>query len=213
MKKLTVTTSVLFASIFAYQPAAQAEWEVGFTANAFSAGGEPSNDILGQGLFVKRKLSNTSNVVGALDLVSGADFEEPARFLGIMQDQSLKAIDTKSDRTTLSVWYERSFGDDIDRGFFWKVGGSVASVDADPVSGPIDGGGMFNITTDAGTELSVLAGLGYTQPLTERLSFVGSFDVGYTSADWTVTDTVSGTTKQLGDYSTYGARLGLSYSF
>jgi len=72
-------------------------------------------------------------------------------------------------------------------------------------------GGTFNIATDAGTEFAVLAGIGYSASLTENLNFNASVDARENFADWKLTDSVSGASGSVGNYLTYGLRIGLNY--
>lgn len=78
-----------------------------------------------------------------------------------MQDPALKAIDAAATNTILSASLGRQYGS-TDKGFdwFWTAGIGIGFPDVDTVSGPVDGGGTFEISTDAGTEIHLLASLG-----------------------------------------------------
>ena len=190
------------------------DWELGFQGNAMFGSGEPANDILGYGIFVKKQINQRAKVAGGIDIISGADFEDPALYLRIPTPAGTKPNDSKYDSTGLSVWYEQAFGSTINKGFFWKAGAGVSNASASTVTGATASGGTYSITTDPGTEFLVLGGLGYTTPIGKSdFLFTGSLDAQYNIADWEVTDTISGTSKSLGSYFVYGVKLGISYRF
>ena len=86
-------------------------------------------------------------------------------------------------------------------------------IDVDDVSGPLEGGGTFNITTDAGTETLLGIKLGIRQSLGDYWSANYALRYDYHLADWNVTDTISSSTTDIGNYSTYGILVGVSRKF
>jgi hypothetical protein len=72
----------------------------------------------------------------------------------------------------------------------------------------VDGGGIFIITTDAGTEFHLTASLGtsYHFSKTWSASFTGRLEHHFT--DYTLTDSVSGATRTMDSQTPMGASLG-----
>ena len=215
---MKLKTILLFLTVLAVSLTAHADehsldkpWEVGATFNPFVGTGTPTNDMIGAGIVVKRAISDKAKVAFGFDMFSGFDFERPAETLGIQQATGIKAIDATGDKTSFSLWYEGALSETIERGFYWKAGASLGLVDVGTASGATASGGTFNISTDAGTEFAVLAGIGYSASLTENLNFNASFDVQENFADWTLTDSVSGASGSVGNYLTYGLRIGFNY--
>lgn len=196
-------------------PAAEPQWELGVRSGISVSDGIPANDYLGFGIVGKFRLHEGQHVGVALDSLE-YDFERPWRVVGVEQDKTVKPkdIDAKATSTLVTLFYERSYGQATDRwNWYWTAGLGAASPDIDGATGPAVGGGTFDISTDAGTEL--VPGLGGGV----RLNFARNFSAGldlnasYHVADWTVTDRSSGRSGTVDDYTRFGLQLGVGYRF
>jgi len=178
-----------------------------------TAGGEPANDILGFGFAGRFRLSEQWLLGFAVDRAD-YDFEQPARTLGLKQDPSAEPIDAKATATALSGWIEREYSAGSGRfRFFWNGGVGVASPDVDDVSGPLSGGGSFDITTDPGTELILSLGGGVKARLWKHLALELAARADHHLMDWEVMDRVSGRSGKLDDYTGIGGHFGLNFRF
>lgn len=194
-------------------PAAYANGEryvVGIRANALAAGGEPSNDMLGVGVYGYYRLQEGWYLGAALDR-AGYDFERPYRILGLAAEE----IDADASSTSVSAWIERRYAHPGRRlTWFWGAGVGFSSVDVDDVSGPTSGGGTFDITTDAGTETLLVGSAGFRYALADgSWALRGALRVDHHLADWKVVDRASGRSDTIDDYTATGIHIGIERSF
>lgn len=187
-------------------------WEMGLRSNIVSAGGEPANDMISAGIFFRYPLSIDSLLGFALDQAE-YDFETPASLLSLTQDPAVKSIDSTVSATTVSVWYEHLLGSPSASRWFVTGGVGISKPDVKDVSGPLAGGGSFNISTDAGTEFIASLSGGWRYRFSPHWSTEVALRADRHFADWKVTDRVSGRTFNVGDYTGLGAHIGLSYNF
>lgn len=149
----------------------------------------------------------------SIDYLSG-DFEQPYRKLGI---PSTKINDANMTNIIISVWGEREFtpgSDALQRLRPYIAGGiGVGLVDVDDVRGSVDGGGQYDITTDAGTEYIPAFAAGFRYLLGESWEAEIAGRYSYHIADWQVKDRVSGSVGKIDNYSTYGFYLGVGFRF
>jgi hypothetical protein len=189
-------------------------WEVGYRAGTALGDGEPYNDLPIAGhVFVRRHLDGPWSVSAWIES-AGGDFELPAKVVGLVQDPNTSDID--SDLSVLSVGLsgERALWQSA-RGsrLYALLGVAYSAVDADDVSGPLAGGGTFDVTTDPGSEVLGSLGLGYQLRLGERFSLEAVARYDHHFASWEVRDRISGSTGSIDDYSAYAFLVGLTYSF
>lgn len=201
-------------SISVTSHAQEGDISFGLYGNIVGSSGKPSNDVLGIGLIGSYKLKDKWFV--DLELIhSEADFERPWKVLGIIQDETLeKTIDAlyTSNLVMAQIGQNMSSGSkSFD--YYWSAGLGFNSIDVETVSGPVQGGGTFNITTDAGTETIIGGKLGIKQHLSDNWSMNYALRADYHLADWTVTDTISNTTTKIDDYTTYGILVGAQMKF
>lgn len=89
----------------------------------------------------------------------------------------------------------------------------IGLVDVDDASDAVEGGGRYDITTDAGTEfIPALAG-GLRLLLGERWEAEIAGRYSYHVADWDVRDRLAGRVASVGDYTTLGFYVGLGFRF
>jgi hypothetical protein len=175
--------------------------------------GEPANDMMGRGVFARYRLDADWLLGGAVDEFV-FDFEGPAALLGLQQSLAVDTIDTDATRTSITIWAERELGGD-DRWLqpFALFGGGVGLMDADDVTGPLEGGGTFDITTDPGTEFLLFAGLGVRARLARHVTLEVAARADYHLADWKLLDRVSNREAKIGSYHAIGGYVGLTWRF
>lgn len=205
--------TVLLFSLLPFLLAATARaqsWELGPRLLVLNAGGEPANDLMGAGVFGRYRVNDRWLVGFAVDSITG-DYERPYEFVGI---SSPEEIDATIDAVVFSGWIEREYGRPDGRlGWFWTAGLGFTSPGTDDVTGPRTGGGTFDVTTDAGSEILASIGFGLRHRLGQRWGLSYSVRADQHFADWEITDRVSGQTGAIDDYTTYGLLLGLTYRF
>ena len=122
-------------------------------------------------------------------------------------------VDASATATNVAMWIERRYAAGARGSWSWLAGLGVGLVDADDVTGPVQGGGTYRITTDPDTELLMLGGLGYRYRIGGNWSLDGSIGLTYHLADWQVRDLNSGAVGNVGNYAAYTIRVGVDYSF
>ncbi|HYO12216.1 MAG TPA: hypothetical protein VE685_03360 [Thermoanaerobaculia bacterium] len=214
MRRIAISSILLFlllatVSAARAQSAAQ-RWELGPRFRLLTAGGRPANDMFGPGAYGRYRLNERWLVGFAVDSITG-DYERPYEIAGL---SSPEEIDSTVDALVLSGWVEREYGRTNGKlRWFWSAGFGFSSPDTDDITGPVSGGGTFDITTDAGSEILVSVGGGLRRGLGRRWSFEVGVQVDQHFTEWTVTDRVSGRTGTLDNYTTRGLLGGLTYRF
>jgi len=196
------------------EAAREGRWDFGYRAGTSLGKGEPANDLpIAGNVFARRWFSEASAWKLWVESAAG-DFEEPAKVVGLEQDQSIGAIDADQEVLTFGAAYERLLASSSSgrHELLGLVGLGWSSIDVDDVSGPLEGGGTFDITTDPGDELLATAGLEYRLALSARWALEAEVRYDFHFADWKVRDTVSGSTGEIDDYGTYGVLLGIAFS-
>lgn len=185
-------------------------WELGPRIMLLNAGGEPTNDMLGVGVYGWYRLHRSWLLGFEVDSTTG-DFERPYEIVGLTSPEE---IDSTMDSLVFSGWVAREYGKpDKKLRWFWAAGLGFASTDVDDVTGPTTGGGTFDITTDPGSEILISAGGGLRRTLGRRLRLEVGIRLGQHFTDWKVEDRVSGQTGAIHDYTTTGLNVGLAYAF
>ena len=188
--------------------------ELAARLNIVGSDGTPTNDMLGYGLVGHYKLSNEWYAGFTLDISPNFDFERTAAVVGITQDPSVEVIDAIGTSTALSGFIERRYQSESGNfQWFWNVGAGMAKLDFDNATGPVQGGGNFDISTIADTEILITSSIGMQQQINDNWSARYSFSYDKHLADWTVTDSISSATAKVGDYAIYGLRFGLNRRF
>jgi len=182
--------------------------------NIVGSDGTPTNDVLGYGLVGHYQLSQEWYVGITLDISPEFDFERPATEVGIIQDPAVEDIDSVGNSTALIGFIERRYPNKSGNLlWFWNLGLGFANLDFEDATGPVQGGGAFNITTIADTETLITSSVGMQQRINDHWSARYAFSLDQHLADWTVTDSVSGNTAKIGNYAIYGIRIGMNYAF
>lgn len=186
---------------------------IGVRAGILLADGEPANDIQTIGVHGRHRIAEGWRLGAAVDF-NDFDFERPAKILGLTQDPAVETVDAKASATTLSVWIENSLtAESSANDLYWMAGLGASFVDVDDVTGPLAGGGSFDITTDAGTEILASAGLGYRRYLTRELALELLVRADQHFADWKVEDRSSGASGTVDDYFSWAFLVGASWGF
>jgi hypothetical protein len=113
-------------------------FEFGIRGNIVTVdGGEPTNDMSGGGILMRYRFKDYWLVAAGIDYYAGFDVEEPAAYVGVYQDRSVKTIDASADAITISTWIERRFSEDPKGGLSWFVTGGlgVSIIDVDNAKG------------------------------------------------------------------------------
>lgn len=204
----------ILLTLLAAAPAAQAQsdrrWELGPRVVVVNAGGEPANDMMGFGASLRYSLSDSWRLGFAVDSISG-DYERPYEFLGL---PSPEEIDSTIDATVLRAWIEREIGAPERRlRWYWNLGLGFASPDTEDITGPVLGGGTFDISTDAGTEILAGGGAGFRVRFGRGWNTEIGVRMDRHLTEWEITDRVSGRTGVIDDYTTAELIIGLNYRF
>lgn len=191
-------------------------FDLGFRANVIGADGEPTNDIPSVGLYGRYRLDDHWRLGVGVDYSSKFDVERPHEFLGLVGDPESgeSEIDAHATSTNLLAWIERAYGAPETRlEWFWSLGGGVGVVDVDALSGPLAGGGSYEIVEDVGTELLAMGMGGLRVRLAKAWTFEAALRLEQHFTDWVVTDLQSGASISLDDYLVRGVHLGIGYRF
>jgi len=190
------------------------EFEISPRLNIVGSSGKPTNDVLGYGVTIHRKMNDEWYMGISLDHSPSFDFERTPRIVGISQDPAVKTIDAKGTMTMITLLAERRYPGESDNiKWFWNLGAGVNDVKVDDVRGPVEGGGTFDIVTSTDTEVVLLGGAGLIHDFSEAWSARYEITAEHHSADWKVMDRVSGNTATIDDYAIYGVRVGMTYRF
>jgi hypothetical protein len=188
-------------------------FEIGLRGNLTAASGEPANDISGYGVFARYRLNERWSIGVAYDRAE-FDFEKPAAVLGLRQDASVDPIDALAKSSTLSAWMQRNYRrEGSPYRWFWSVGLGSASVDVPDARGPLDGGGTFDVKTDAKRELILSLGAGVQRGFGKHWFVEGALRADQHFAKWELTDRVSGRKGEIDDYLALGLYVGFGYRF
>ena len=197
--------------ILALLPSAALAHDFGVRGIITAADGEPANDIPGFGVFGHWRLGARWSVGFAVDRTE-YDFEEPAKLVGLNQDEDLDPIDVVAEATVVSAWIERTWPR---RSLDWFLGAGIgfASIDVPDAAGPLEGGGTFDIQTEADSEVVVSLLAGLHRRLGERWMLEFALRADQHFADWQLTDRVSGNRGAVDDYLALGGHLGFGFRF
>ena len=189
-------------------------FDLGLRAVLTGGSGEPANDVPGGGAFGRWRLNDRWSLGLALDQAS-FDVEEPAGILGLPQlpEEQLSPIDVKAEATTVSAWAQRDYRRGRRASWFWGLGLGISTLDVPDATGPLLGGGTFDIRTEADTELLASASAGWRRELGRRWMLELAARADQHFADWTLTDRVSGRTAAIDDWLAWGGHLGLGARF
>jgi hypothetical protein len=189
-------------------------FDLGVRANVLVGNGEPTNDMLGYGLFARFRVGSGWRVGVGVDHAPEFDVEGIAELGGQTLDPAADVIDAKASSTVVRAWLERSYpGAGGGFEWFWTVGAGFANVEVDQVSGPRAGGGTFTVDTDAGTEIVAAGSLGLRWFFVRMVALEVAGRLDYHFADWTLEERFSGATATVDDYLVTGGHEGLTFRF
>lgn len=210
--KIFSTILAVFFSI-STSSAQETSWDIGLRGNVMLGDGLPANDMLGYGVITRYYLNDGWFAGAALD-TTDFDFEHTSSILGIPQDPAVKAIDAAATNTILSAFMGRRYGN-TDKGFdwFWTAGIGIGFPDVDDVSGPVDGGGTFDITTDSGTEFHLQTSLGTSYHFSPVWSATFAARVEQHFMDHQLTDRVSNATTTVDSQTPVGVSISVNRQF
>jgi hypothetical protein len=207
----TVLTTFLFTLPGGLKAGSNKQYELSGRLNIVGANGTPSNDILGFGVILHRKLSDEWYLGFSLDNSTDFDVERSNEELNI---DSVGEVDGLGTMNMVTVVAERRYMLDSEGWIgFWNLGGGIADIDVEDADGNVKGGGTFDIEIDADTETVLIGSVGALQRLGEHWSARYEATLEHHLADWEIKDKVSGKTDSYDDYTVYGLRVGLNYRF
>src|SRR5688572_12008708 len=82
--------------------------ELGLRLGAVAADGEPTNDIMGGGVYGRYRLNDRWRLGVAVDHSPDFDVERPYEFLGLVGDPAAGEVDAAGTSTNVLAWIERS---------------------------------------------------------------------------------------------------------
>ncbi len=190
---------------------AESRYELSGRLNIIGGSGKPTNDVLGYGLLLHRRLNQDWYLGINLEHSPEFDFERPSKIVGIRSDIEIDAVGTM---TILTVVAERRYALESTGWIaFWNLGAGFGEIDLDNATGDIRGGGSYDIETDVDTEVILTGSAGWMQQLGEHWSARYALSAEHHSGDWELRDRTSGKTGKIDDYALYGLRLGMNYRF
>lgn len=207
----TLLLTALLLPISTPSLAETSKFSINVGPNIELANGTPANDLIGFRMGGHYRWKPGLMLGIALDIYE-YDFEKPTKAVSIVQDESKGVIDAATTSTNITAWLQKSILASKDN-LYWKAGFGIGIVSIDDVTGPVRGGGTFNITTEPGNEFIVLAGLGYRYDFSKNIAIKLETDLNQHFANWKVKDKITGNTGSVDDYTSYGFRLGFSYQF
>ena len=211
-KLLLISMSLLISPFLVH--AEEGDMDFGLFGNIVGSSGEPSNDVLGIGLIGNYQLKD--NWFVSVELIqSEADFERPWKVLGQVQDETtVKTVDAIYSSTLIMAQMGQNIKSNSNAyNWYWSAGLGFNSIDVDDATGPLVGGGTFNIRTDAKTETVIGFKGGIKQYLSDNWNMNYALKINYHLADWTVTDLNSSTTAKIDNYALYGLMVGVERKF
>jgi hypothetical protein len=215
MRPSLASPVVLLAFAAAEAPPIEAEqrrFDLGLRANVMAGDGEPTNDVLGYGVFGHVPLGDRWSLGFSLDHSPEFDVERTAKIVGFEQHGEEEEIDSKGTSTTLTAWVERVHGEGFQ--WLWGLGAGVSDVEVDALEGVRPDGRPFLVETDAGTEALVLANGGFRKWFGgRRWAFSTELRLEQRFASWKLRDLRSGDAAEIDDYLLTGIHFGLSRRF
>ncbi len=194
--------------------AGEQPFDLGLRFNILVGNGNPTNDVVGYGMHGHYSFNDSWRLGYSLDYVEEFDIERSPGFLGLVTAESIGVIDSKGTSTGVRIWGERMLGDPSRRGrFFVGAGLGYDSIDIDPVSGPLEDGGTFDVVIDAGGQLLVTSSFGWRFDVGRRNALEVALRAERHFADWQVLDRVSGARTTVDDYTLTGIHFGWLFRF
>ena len=189
------------------------DFDLGLRFDVLAGDGEPTNDVLGYGVFGHVPLDERWRISFAVDHSPEFDVERTAEIVGFEQSGSEEdEIDSKASSTTLTAWLERGYGDRLE--WVWGIGAGVADVEVDTLEGTRPGGEPFRVETDAGTELLLIGNAGLRWWLgAGRWALSTELRLEQHFSDWTLREARSGQEVTVDDYLLTGIHFGLVRRF
>jgi hypothetical protein len=204
---LALALPTLFPSLAGAQ---EDKFELGVRGLILLGKGAPANDMMGEGIVGRFAIGDRWRIGVALDTVT-FDYETPNRALAIA---ATAVVDGTNEWQRISTFVERRFYRDGRWQWHWLAGLGRADVDTVAnVAGLRAGGGSFDITTTADTELHVFAGGGAHRPLGDRWLLDATLTLERHDTNYRLVDRISGASGQIGSQTAYGIAVGVNYRF
>jgi len=182
--------------------------EIGVRRAAMFGPGDPTNDMLGGGAFIRMRTAPGWGLGLGLDQLN-YDVETPIDAVGLRAPES----DADGTSNAVSAWVERHGTLSRQWEWFAAAGASYVSVDVGDLPGTTNDGSPYLLTNDISSEYTVFADFGLRVEAFSRLRLEAGARIEQRFGDWKFQETVSGREGTLDDYATMGLWLGFSYRF
>lgn len=186
--------------------ATNSPWSAGYRVELLTANGNPANDLMGSGAFLRYWINPRYQAEVAFEYVE-YDFESPQQHLGIpaSTDQDPEA---RTRLNLVSFRFERMWrqaGIRIRPFAFLGMGLGYAVID--DIQGTA-GDRDYDVKSEGGLESVPACGMGIRYQH-NRWMVDGGVKVERHLANWKLEDRMSGGTVELGDYTVWGGWIGL----
>ena len=180
--------------------------EVGIRGAGMFGPGDPTNDMLGAGVFLRYRVNPGWAIGVGIDQLN-YDVETPIAAVGL----SAPEADADGTSDALSVWLERTGR--LSRRWEWfaGVGASYVSVDVGPLEGNTHDGAPYSLVNDISDEATVFLDFGVRFEPFDRFRLEAGGRMEQRFGDWTFRETESGLEGAWDDYRTAGVWIGFSY--
>ena len=189
--------------------AVPAPWSIGYRVELLTANGDPANDMMGSGAFLRYAINARDQAEIAFEYVE-YDFESPQRALGYARTSGAD-VEGRTRLNLMSAKLERAWRPAQVLRPFAFLGLSLGYAKLDDVVGEADGQ-SFDIDAEGGVESVPAGGVGLRCQQARWMVEIG-VKIERHLADWTLEDRRTGRVVEVGDYTAWGAWLGAAVRF
>ncbi len=192
------------------QAAVPAPWNIGYRVELLTSDGDPANDMMGSGAFLRYAITDRYQAEIAFEYLE-YDFESPQRYLGYPRTSG-EDMDGRTRLALVSAKLERAWGQpqQLFRPFAF-LGLGLGYAKLDDIVGEADGQ-AFDIDAEGDIESVPAGGVGLRYQQARWMVEIG-VKVEYHLADWTLEDRFTDRVIEVGDYTAWGAWLGSGVRF
>lgn len=213
MKRIIVALLPVAFIVVACEPiqaAVPAPWSIGYRVELLTSDGDPANDMMGSGAFLRYAITDRYQAEIAFEYLE-YDFESPQRYLEYPRTSG-EDTDGRTRLTLVSAKLERAWGrpQQAFRPFAF-LGLGVGYAKLDDIAGKADGQ-SFDIDAEGDIETVPAGGVGLRYQQARWMVEIG-VKAEYHLADWTLEDRRTGRVIEVGDYTAWGAWLGSGVRF
>jgi len=192
------------------QAAVPAPWNIGYRVELLTSDGDPANDMMGSGAFLRYAITDRYQAEIAFEYLE-YDFESPQRYLGYPRTSG-EDLAGRTRLTLVSAKLERAWGQppQLFRPFaFLGLGLGYAKVD--DMASEAEGQ-SFDIDAEGDLESVPAGGVGLRYQQARWMVEIG-VKVERHLTEWTLEDRRTGRVVEVGDYTAWGAWIGSGVRF